>query len=328
MTKTRFGLVLGVIACVAAQGFVHWQAMRSVKAKTALLQRLHEREGALDSMSLALEKYRRLSTSFRRMSGVEVEQTKEQLLEFLIASAKLEAQLYSKDAYTKQEIREQHDAIGRALAQMRAATERRIAEAGASAADDGKRSLGVILGIGAGVAALVFVLMLWHWLRHVRPLRLLQASREACPNQEADALASVRRGLALLSASLKETAQLNRSASGSKLEESVIDLSELVGDVSRVMSGASGRIVATRVPALPVWVQCDARRLERVLLQSVARVLSTLPESRPLRIEVLENLGPGVEIRIREFDPRNPQRDLPSGGPRSSLAATGWPSRA
>ncbi len=418
MTKARLSLLLGLIACVAAIGFVHWRALRTVESKTALLQRLNDREGAIDAMSLALEKYRRESASFRKMAPAEIAQSKEalkrsfkegsqlletiepapgetgqgtrlteRLLDFLDASNKLEAQLYSKDAYVKPEIREQHDAISKLLQEMREEAERRLGDAGSRAVLDGRRSLGTILGIGGGLALAALLLLVWHFVAYVLPLRRLSAharlaletghGSEAAPGgrqprlprvhseiraaidelaarldsysrerhrfvsnvvsdlrvplgllQEArktglssDTIPVLKRGLALLSASLEDLEDIaDMTRVGSRLNDAVVDLAELASDVSRLLGGATHRAVSAQVPQLPVWVQVDVRRLERALLQAAAKVLSTLPETRPLRIEVLDAPGPGVEIRIREYDPKFPEREVQPGGPEVELS--------
>jgi hypothetical protein len=116
------------------------------------------------------------------------------------------------------------------------------------------------------------------------PLNMLQAGRKFLKNtnqpDEAQAVAaahSMKHGLAILSGSLDDLTdivEINRLET--RMEESIIDLTELISDVARTFNGVNhGQPVTFSVPPMPVWIKIDRKRFERVLVQVVSKVGST-----------------------------------------------------
>jgi K+-sensing histidine kinase KdpD len=128
------------------------------------------------------------------------------------------------------------------------------------------------------------------------PLAMLQAGKhlinpageQMSESHQLQAAGAVRLGLSLLSGSLddlNDVTDLNRLEG--RLEEKIVDLPELITDVSRVLSG-SGLIkqFTTSIPPMPIWTRIDARRFERVLIQVISKMAATLPQSRKLHVAI------------------------------------------
>jgi hypothetical protein len=144
------------------------------------------------------------------------------------------------------------------------------------------------------------------------PLNMLQAGRKFLKNtnqpnggnDEAQALAaahSMKHGLAILSGSLDDLTdivEINRLET--RMEESIIDLTELISDVSRTFNGVNhGQPVTFSVPPMPVWVKIDRKRFERVLVQVVSKVGSTFPGGiHILLAEATAKEGRGLQIIV------------------------------
>ena len=115
---------------------------------------------------------------------------------------------------------------------------------------------------------------------------------------------SVKRGLSALSGSLDDLADLAEFGNmESRLEERLVDLSEVVLSVSRNLTGPdSNKWISTNFPPMPVWVKIDARRMERVLTHVILKVAGTLETSERINVAVLElsqQDSAGVEILIQ-----------------------------
>ncbi|MEK6579857.1 MAG: HAMP domain-containing sensor histidine kinase, partial [Bdellovibrionota bacterium] len=139
------------------------------------------------------------------------------------------------------------------------------------------------------------------------PLVLLQSARllnrSEDETKQIHAAESVRQGLEILSGSLEDLSDIeNINRIDTLLIEKVIDLSELVLDVSRTLAGreTNGQI-QTSVPSMPVWVQVDPRRLERALIQCVIKVSGTVAEGGKVLVSITHSdQGSGIEIVIRD----------------------------
>ncbi len=147
------------------------------------------------------------------------------------------------------------------------------------------------------------------------PLTLLQAGKyllggvgeEIPADQQVQAAESVRRGLAIFAGSLddlNDIVDINRLES--RLDESTVDLSELLSDVSKTILGPdAGKRILVSVPPIPVWVTIDARRFERVMIQVLSKVIGTLPKGGNLSISVsqaIQSSFRGVEILIQDAE--------------------------
>ncbi len=140
------------------------------------------------------------------------------------------------------------------------------------------------------------------------PLNMLQAGRKFLKNtnqpdeaQAAAAAHSMKHGLAILSGSLDDLTdivEINRLET--RMEESIIDLTELISDVARTFNGVNhGQPVTFSVPPMPVWVKLDRKRFERVLVQVVSKVGSTFTGGiHILLAEANAKEGRGLQIVV------------------------------
>jgi archaellum component FlaC len=140
------------------------------------------------------------------------------------------------------------------------------------------------------------------------PLNMLQAGRKFLKNgnqpDEAQAQAaahSMKHGLAILSGSLDDLTdivEINRLET--RLEETIIDLTELISDVARTFNGVNhGQPVTFSVPPMPVWVKMDRKRFERVLVQVVSKVGSTFSGGiHILLAEASAKEGRGLQVVV------------------------------
>jgi signal transduction histidine kinase len=162
------------------------------------------------------------------------------------------------------------------------------------------------------------------------PLSMLKQGRalnsgESDEASQVRAADSVRRGLALLSGSLDDLGDiLNLNRLQAQLEERVIDLTELISDTVRELSGgAVGKQIHVSAPPMPVWVLVDARRFERTLVQVVSKMAATCtnPASR-LQITLSQPTQGGfrgVELLIQEVDQNGTKARLAGSGPEQDL---------
>src|SRR4051794_13268120 len=79
MKNITVWIVLLVVLSVGAISTVHWRGIEESDRKVSRLQPIYERHGIIDQMLLNLEKYRRTSSLFRKMTQSEIEGGKEHL---------------------------------------------------------------------------------------------------------------------------------------------------------------------------------------------------------------------------------------------------------
>ncbi len=426
--KFSFWMVVVLVALLGSMVLIHWKALRDLNQRTAIIQPLYQREKLLDSLSLSLERYRRLSAGFRKLTSQEIVEIKgrlknsfkdgvselekldstseermqtlkmqEQIEELLVASARIEPMLFSQDAYTKSEIQEINNRILFTLSNLEKSTEGRIASLKVNSSRSDAQSAMLLLAVGGGIFLLFLGLLMRDYFIYVKPVRrlhsyaksihpgvsvpntsvqltgvyaeiqstlhqlaqgvetymrdrhkfildvvadlktplvLLQAGKhllsgsgvqQADEAQQIEAAESVRRGLAIFSGSLDDLNDLvdfNRLESS--LEETTVDLSDILSDVSRTVMGVEfGRKMTVTVPPIPVWVLVDAKRLQRVLVQLLSKVISTVPKGGSLVIGVnaiSHGAGTfrGVEIVIQDADRTKSGRAI-SGGPEQDI---------
>lgn len=94
-----------------------------------------------------------------------------------------------------------------------------------------------------------------------------------------------------------------------KLDETIVDLVELLEKVSKHMGsfgGGSHHPIELVAPDTPVWISMDAARLERALIHLIDRITQINPQGCQIEITVTRKIRgprPGVEILITERDP-------------------------
>lgn len=204
MKKSIVWVVVAVVFCIAGMGFIHWKAVQTVQGKVSGLKTLAERQGALDSLSVALEKYRVVSSDFRKLDPSTVAATKEKLRntfksvvarleseeagvpanagarklvdqvnDLLEQSARIEPMLFSQDAYNKPEIREIHAAIESEIGGIKKAITTQLATSSQASADNATGSARALLAVGGLIAILVLSVLIKTYLTHVKPLTQL-----------------------------------------------------------------------------------------------------------------------------------------------------------
>jgi signal transduction histidine kinase/heme exporter protein D len=126
--------------------------------------------------------------------------------------------------------------------------------------------------------------------------------------EELRTIDSVKRGLAMLSGSLDDMEDIIEYARlDSRMDENLCDLSELVNEVSRTLNAGPGleKQISTAVPPMPIWVRLDARRFERVIMQAITKVASTLHQGTSIHVSVEQPVHGsfrGVEIIIQDSE--------------------------
>lgn len=130
------------------------------------------------------------------------------------------------------------------------------------------------------------------------------------------AVDTVKRGMAALSGSLDDLSDLAEFGNiESRLEERLIDLAEVVLAVSHTLTGPeSSKWVTATLPPMPVWINIDARRLERVLTHVILKVAGTVEASEKIHVTVADTAGSGVEILI-QGESRMRERSSTGSGP-------------
>ena len=163
------------------------------------------------------------------------------------------------------------------------------------------------------------------------PLAMLKKGRSLSSNDADEATQlkaadSVRRGLALLSGSLDDLSDiLNLNRLESQLEERVVDLTELVSDTVRELTGgAIGKSISIVAPPMPVWVLLDAKRFERTLIQVLSKVAATgAARSSKIQLTVSQPVQGGfrgAELLVQELDVNGSKTRLTGNGPEQDLA--------
>lgn len=189
---------------IASMAFIHWKTLQGLQQRTAWVQPLYQRQKVLDSLSLSLERYRRLSTSFRKLAPDEVADIKEklrnafntgvakldqldptpeeklgehqlndQLAELLSVSAKLEPMLFTKDAYLKPEVQDLHETILKSLIHLQKSTDARALSMGQDTSRSESQSMMLLLAVGLVIFILVLSLILRTHFTYVGPLKKL-----------------------------------------------------------------------------------------------------------------------------------------------------------
>jgi K+-sensing histidine kinase KdpD len=158
------------------------------------------------------------------------------------------------------------------------------------------------------------------------PLSLLRAGKilvgpkaATTEIQQLQASETVKRGLAALAGSLEDLGDLAEFGNlKARLEEKLVDLSEIVVNVSRSLTGPdSSKWITTALPAMPVWTKIDSRRMERVLTHVILKVAGTLAENEKIHVTVTdrsEQGDSGVEILV-QGTLRMQQRSSVGSGP-------------
>ncbi|MBI2711739.1 MAG: hypothetical protein HYX41_02585, partial [Bdellovibrio sp.] len=204
--KFSFWMIGLVLVSIGAIFWTHWKALETLQQKPAAMEPLFQKQKTVSSLELSLEKYRRLSTSFRKASPEEVEQARNQLkaafskglsnlaslnpdseeqalekqigaqlAEMINQIMQVEPTFYSRDAYNNAEVQTDHDLILKSLHALDKLFDSRLKSMGGGSAKEIQiRSL---IGLSAA-GLLILILMISSLLRtyfsYNRPLHKLR----------------------------------------------------------------------------------------------------------------------------------------------------------
>jgi len=222
MKKFMLIVVATASAAIAATGIVHFRAIEAVRSTSAQADTAHLRRDVLGDLTVQLERYRRMSGSFRKLSPDEVVGAKNALRrsfrdaldklepespssedaktvletrkearsadpvvaelrkdselvdELLALSQKLEPQLFSKDAFSKEEVRDLYDALSESLSTLRKTEGARLQAMRADGLKGDTRSLQLIIGCGVMILLLLLAVSARNQIAYVIPLRKLR----------------------------------------------------------------------------------------------------------------------------------------------------------
>ena len=204
--KFSFWVVSALLAAIGFMVFIHWTALQTAHQKAAVFQVLAQRQRVLDSMSLSLEKYRRISAGFRKLTPDEIDHAKDrlkvdfkkgsevldsldpgpgeknntrlvrdQLNELMSSSERIEPTLFSRDAYVKTEIQDLHDQVLATLSGLKKSNDSRISALDLNTPSLNSRSVVLLLGVGTIILILVLSILFRNYLAYLRPLRKLHS---------------------------------------------------------------------------------------------------------------------------------------------------------
>ena len=202
--KFSFWIVFVLVLSLGAMSFIHWNSIQKLHLRASRAQPLYQRQKIVDSLILSLEKYRRMSSGFRKASPQEIAQNKEKLRsafaegvtrldaldptpdeqkeenllndeiqEFLGVVSRVEPMLFSKDSYVKPEVLALHDGVLETLSQLEKSTNARIASLRLDPTRSESESLIFLIAVSCLVFALVLSVLFRNYVIYVKPLKKL-----------------------------------------------------------------------------------------------------------------------------------------------------------
>jgi signal transduction histidine kinase len=205
MKKTRWLLLVLVLAIAGMAGIFSWQT-REFKQDISKITSLWERQNITRDLMFSLEKYRRASSSFRRIGDGAMAQVKtslkneidqgvarlesldttpeqselgvnltRQLADFMVLSAKLEPWLFSKDVFLKPEAVAAHDSMVATLKKMREHDVARLTKAQGEALSSKSRLNTFHMALGVGVIVVIALFLMGVFGAYIRPIAKLMA---------------------------------------------------------------------------------------------------------------------------------------------------------
>jgi signal transduction histidine kinase len=205
-------LVLSVGAMVG----LHGMEIRSLQQKGALIEVYAQREGIASRMILDMERYRRLSKDFRKLSDAEIEKSKDRLVDgikqgvatldklsptndekalgakitsqindFMVLSAKIEPTLFLRDVFIKEPARDLHEAIVKEMTTLQKNADTRTVAARNDLVQAVPTSTKLMLVSAVLILAMTALMLLRNYLTFARPIRALRARAEGIRNRGA-----------------------------------------------------------------------------------------------------------------------------------------------
>lgn len=208
--NTAAAMMALVLTAVTGMTALHWLEIQKAEKRMSTADTLARRAETASGMLTELEKYRRLSGSFRKLGEGEEAQIKarlkesssnsvaaldslnptaeeralaskagEQLAEFFVLSAKLEPMLFTRDVYLKPQAKELHDAITASWTRLAAIARDRANENRSSIVSSTTTSLRVMAGAGVAILLLVLLLQIRSRILYSKPLERLALRAKA-----------------------------------------------------------------------------------------------------------------------------------------------------
>ena len=209
MQKKNTWMAVGFVICVSAMVGIHWRESHEVQRQFVQSESLAERQRIAASLIGSLEKYRRLSGSFRRLgegasasakSQLKTEMTQgierlakldpiqeerdlssritERLTDLMVLSAKYEPQLYLRDVYQRPEAHEIHDSMVSGLIQLGKNAKARGELVNSGMSSTAENSMKMLLLAATALIAIGLLAFLNTYLAHVRPMSRLRKKAE------------------------------------------------------------------------------------------------------------------------------------------------------
>ena len=204
MTKLITWIFMSFTAAVFAMVGIHWLSTQAIQKQMTQMKILSARQKAGGELIHDLEKYRGMSGNFKRMYERDIASAKsrlkseindqvsildkldptdeerltgrkiiEETSELMLTAARLEPQLFSRDVYQKEQIREIHEKITALATGLIEQSTAQLELLQSQAAGKANRSLEALLGL-AGFAVLMITLMLTRqYFIYARPLKIL-----------------------------------------------------------------------------------------------------------------------------------------------------------
>lgn len=198
-------LVLVLVLAVGAMVGLHGMEIRSLQSKGAQIEVYAQREGIASRMILELEKYRRLSKDFRKLSEAEIEKTKDKLVgsvtqgvaaleklsptaeekalgakvaaqvsDFMTLSAKIEPTIFLRDVFIKEPARDLHESIVKSVSVLQKNAAARVTSSRDELTQAVPASTRLMLVSAALILAMTALMLLRNYLAFARPIRALR----------------------------------------------------------------------------------------------------------------------------------------------------------
>lgn len=202
--KFSFWIVVVLMLSIGSVVGIHWKSLQGIHQRVAWVQPLYQRQKIVSHLSLSLERYRQMSSIFRKLAPEDMAKTKEKLRsafldgvaqldqlsptseerssehslndelnEFFSVIAHVEPMLYNKDAYIKSDVVELHEKIRATLASLEKSNDARIVALHLDSSHFEPQSVMLLLVVGGVIFLLMLSLILKNHLAYVKPLKKL-----------------------------------------------------------------------------------------------------------------------------------------------------------
>ena len=197
-------MVFILILAIGSVIGIHWKSLQGLHQRVAWVQPLYQRQKILSQLTISLERYRQVSSVFRKMESEDVAKIKdklratyadgigqldqldptaeeraaehkmgEELNEFLTLIAHVEPTLYNRDAYIKTDVLELHDRILSTLVALQKSNDTRVAALHLDSSRAEPQSVMLLLIVGGVIFLLMLSLILRTHIVYVKPLNRL-----------------------------------------------------------------------------------------------------------------------------------------------------------